>query len=167
MTFLGLTKSPIGYRVVGMSKVITTNKKAFFSYNIESTFEAGIVLQGTEVKSIRQGKVNLKDSYAVVKNEEVFLQNCHISPYSHGTHSNHDPLRLRKLLLHKQEIQKLIGKTKVSGMSLIPLKLYMNNRGIVKLEMGLGKGKKLHDKRQSIKERDARREISRAVKNNY
>jgi len=151
-----------------MSKIIAQNKKAYFSYNITDKFEVGIVLHGTEVKSIRQGKVNLKDGYAVIRNGEVFLQNCHISPYSHGTHDNHDPLRVRKLLMHKLEIKRLIGKVKETSLTLVPLKIYITQRGLVKLEIGLAKGKKLHDKRESMKEKSAKREMDRAMKSrNY
>jgi len=143
---------------------IAKNKKAFFNYSILETFEVGIVLYGTEVKSIRQGKINIKDSYAVIKNDEIFLQNCHISPYSHGTNENHDPLRLRKLLLHKIEIMRLIGKIKENSFTLVPLKVYINKRGLVKMQVGLAKGKKLYDKRQTMKEKTDRREMDRAMK---
>jgi len=147
-----------------MSKIIAKNKKAYFSYTIIDKFEVGIVLHGTEVKSIRQGKVNIKDGYAVIRNGEVFLQNCHISPYSHGTYDNHDPLRVRKLLMHKLEIRRLVGKVKESALTLVPLKLYITQRGLVKLEIGLAKGKKLHDKRESMKAKSAKREIARVMK---
>ena len=144
-------------------KIITENRKAWHDYFIIETFEAGIVLKGTEVKSLREGKVNLKDSFAMVEDEEVFLHNCHISPYIHGNIYNHDPLRIRKLLLHKSEINKLIGKTVEKGLTLIPLKLYFKN-GIAKVEMALAKGKKLHDKREDIKKKTAMREIEKAFK---
>lgn len=143
------------------NKVIkANNKKARHDYFIEESFEVGIVLTGTEVKSIRQGKVNLKDSYAQVENNEIFLNNMHISPYEQGNIYNVDPLRKRKLLLHKKEIKKLIGYTTQQGYSLIPLNLYILN-GLVKLELATAKGKKLHDKRQSIAKRDADRRIQK------
>lgn len=144
-------------------KIVTQNKKAFHDYFIEETLEAGILLQGTEVKSLREGKANLKDSYVIVKDNEVFLLNCHISPYSHGNIMNHDPLRTRKLLLHKKEIEKLQGKAAQKGYSLIPLKLYFRNSH-VKVEVGLAKGKKQYEKRETIKKREADREIERAMK---
>jgi SsrA-binding protein len=144
-------------------KMISVNKEARFSYAIEDKYEAGLVLQGTEVKSLREGRVNLKESYARVKDGEIFLYNCHISEYSHGNRQNHDPLRPRKLLLHRQEIKRLFGKVSQQGYTLVPLQLYFTH-GKAKLEIGLGKGKKLHDKRQTIKERTAKREIERAFK---
>jgi len=144
-------------------KVITINRKARHDYQILDTFETGICLQGTEVKSIRQGMVNLKDSFASISSNEVFLENMHVSPYEHGNIFNHDPLRKRKLLLHKSQIKQLIGKTKEKGLTLVPLKLYLQ-RGLVKVELALAKGKKLYDKRQDIAERDAKREIERAFK---
>lgn len=144
-------------------KIITQNKKAFHDYSIEETIEAGILLQGTEVKSLREGKANLKDSYVIVKDGEVFLLNCHISPYSHGNIMNHDPLRTRKLLLHKKEITKLQGKSAQKGYSLIPLKLYFKDSH-VKVEVGLARGKKQYEKRETIKKREADREIERAMK---
>jgi SsrA-binding protein len=144
-------------------KIICINKKASHSYFIEEKYEAGLVLQGTEVKSLREGRANLKESYARVKDDEVFLYNCHISPYSHGNRSNHDPIRPRKLLLHRREIRKLIGKVAERGYTLVPMSLYFT-RGKAKLEIGLGKGKKLHDKRHTMRERDAKREMERAFK---
>jgi SsrA-binding protein len=144
-------------------KIITQNKKAFHDYSIEETLEAGILLQGTEVKSLREGKANLKDSYVIVKNGEVFLLNCHISPYSHGNIMNHEPLRTRKLLMHKKEIAKLQDKAAQKGYSLIPLKLYFKNSH-VKVEVGLARGKKQYEKRETIKKREADREIERAMK---
>jgi SsrA-binding protein len=144
-------------------KIITQNKKAFHDYSIEETLEAGILLQGTEVKSLREGKANLKDSYVIVKNGEVFLLNCHISPYSHGNIMNHEPLRTRKLLMHKKEIAKLQDRAAQKGYSLIPLKLYFKNSH-VKVEIGLAKGKKQYEKRETIKKREADREIERAMK---
>jgi SsrA-binding protein len=146
------------------SKIVATNRKAYHDYFIEEKFEAGIVLKGTEVKSLREGRVNLQDSYASVKDSEVFLHNCHISPYSHGNLMNHDPIRVRKLLLHKKEINKLLGKTQQKGLTLIPLRLYFTKQGKAKIELGLAKGKKQHDRRESIKTREAGREVERAIK---
>lgn len=145
-------------------KIITTNRKAYHDYFIEEKFEAGIVLTGTEVKSLRDGRANLQDSYADVKDGEVYLHHCHISPYRHGNIMNHDPTRTRKLLLHHKEIDKLIGKTQQKGLTLVPLRMYFSPRGKVKVELGLAKGKKQYDRRESIKARDAGREIERVVK---
>ncbi|MBI5672552.1 MAG: SsrA-binding protein SmpB [Nitrospira sp.] len=145
-------------------KVVATNRKAYHDYFIEEKFEAGIVLKGTEVKSLRDRRVNLQDSYADVKEGEVFLHHCHISPYSHGNMMNHDPIRTRKLLLHRKEINKLLGKTQQKGLTLIPLRIYFSERGQVKVELGLAKGKKQHDRRESIKAREAGREVERAIK---
>ena len=144
-------------------KVVAQNKKAWHDYFIEQTMEAGIVLSGTEVKSIRQGKVNLKDCYAMIEGGEVVLNGMHISPYEQGNIFNKDPLRNRKLLLHKSEISRLIGYTQQKGLSLVPLQLYFK-RGRVKLELGIARGKKLYDKREDIAERDAKREIDRKLK---
>lgn len=145
-------------------KVVATNRKAFHDYFIEERYEAGILLQGTEVKSLREGRVNLQDSYASVRGSEVFLHQCHISPYSHGNIMNHDPTRVRKLLLHKAEIHKLLGKTQQKGLTLIPLRIYFSKRGYAKVELGLAKGKKLYDRRETIKTREAGREVLRAIK---
>lgn len=145
-------------------KVVATNRKAFHDYFIEERFEAGIVLQGTEVKSLRDGRANLQDSYASARDGEVYLYNCHISPYSHGNIMNHDPTRPRKLLLHKKEINKMMGKTQQKGLTLIPLRIYFSKRGHAKVELGLAKGKKLYDRRESIKTREAGREVERAIK---
>lgn len=144
-------------------KIVAQNKKARHDYFIEQAIEAGIVLSGTEVKSIRQGKVNLKDSYAMITGSEVMLNGMHISPYEQGNIFNKDPMRDRKLLLHKAEINRLIGYTQQKGMSLVPLQLYFK-RGKVKLELGIARGKKLYDKREDIAERDAKREIDRRLK---
>lgn len=144
-------------------KILSTNRKAFHDYHILEKIEAGIVLKGTEVKSAREGKVNLKDSYATIKNNELFLFNLHISPYHHGTAFNHDPSRIRKLLLHRKEINKLIGKIKERGLTIIPLKVYLR-RGHIKLEIALVKGKKLYDRRDDISKRDMEREIQRELK---
>ena len=145
-------------------KAVATNRKAYHDYFIEEKFEAGIMLQGTEVKSLREGRVNLQDSYASVKGDEIFLHHCHISPYSHGNIMNHEPLRTRKLLLHRKEIDKLLSKTKQQGLTLIPLRIYFSKRGLAKVELGLAKGKKQHDRRESIKTREASREVERAMK---
>lgn len=145
-------------------KVVAQNRKARHDYFIEQTLEAGIVLSGTEVKSIRQGKVNLKDSYAYIdKNGEVILSGMHISPYEQGNIFNKDPLRDRKLLLHRHEINRLIGYTQQKGLTLVPVQLYFK-KGKVKLELGVARGKKLYDKRQDMAERDAKREIDRRLK---
>jgi SsrA-binding protein len=144
-------------------KLIASNKTARRNYEITDTYEAGMVLTGTEVKALRAGKANLKDSYALVNDGEVFLRELHISPYDHGNRYNHDPLRARKLLLHKREIRKLYGKSREKGLTLIPLKLYFKN-GKVKVEIGIGKGKKLHDRREDIKRREERRDIARDFK---
>jgi SsrA-binding protein len=142
---------------------VTTNRKAYHDYFVEETYEAGIALQGTEVKSLRQGLANLTDSYAIVKNNEVFLFNANISPYPYGNIMNHEPLRTRKLLFHKEEIRKLIGKIMQKGFTLIPLKIYFV-RGKAKVLIGLAKGKKAYDKRETIKEKESRREVERTVK---
>ncbi len=147
-----------------MIKIIAQNRKAYHDYDIIETLEAGIVLKGTEVKSLRQGKVNLKDSYVIIKEGEAFLLNCHISPYSHGNITNHDPLRTRKLLFHKKEIQRLMGKVMEKGLTLIPLKIYFKGP-YAKVEVAVARGKRKYEKRDRIKEREARREIERAVKN--
>jgi SsrA-binding protein len=144
-------------------KVICQNRKAYHDYHIEETFEAGIALSGTEVKSLREGKANVKESYVIIKDHEVFLLNCHISHYSHGNIMNHDPLRTRKLLLHRKEINRLWGKTAMRGFTLIPLKIYFKGP-VAKVEIALAKGKKLFEKRETIKEKDARREIARAIR---
>ena len=147
-----------------MEKVISTNRKARHDYYIEENYEAGVVLTGTEVKSVRGGRVNLKDSYAKIENGEVYLFNMHISPYEQGNRFNHDPLRVRKLLLHKKEIMRLDGKVREKGYALVPLKIYLK-AGLVKVELGLARGKKLYDKRRDIAERDSRREMERAFRN--
>ncbi|GBE05134.1 MAG TPA: SsrA-binding protein SmpB [Nitrospirae bacterium] len=146
-----------------MQNIAATNKKAYHDYFIEETYEAGISLLGTEVKSLRQGRANLKDSYAIIKGTEIFLLNCHISPYSHGNIQNHDPVRTRKLLFHRKEIDKIWGKLSQKGFTLIPLKIYFK-RGKVKVEIGLVKGKRKYEKRESIKAKEARREIERHLK---
>lgn len=144
-------------------KLICNNKKAFHDYFIEEKFEAGMVLRGTEVKSLRLGKANLNDSFALVREGEVFLHNLHISPYDFGNRENHDPERMRKLLLHKAEISRLFGKIREKGYSVVPLRLYFKN-GYIKVELGLAKGKKLYDKREDLKKKDQKREIAVALK---
>ncbi|HHX95936.1 MAG TPA: SsrA-binding protein SmpB [Clostridia bacterium] len=144
-------------------RVVTENRKAHHDYFIEETHEAGIVLVGTEVKSLRAGKVNLKDSFAQIEKGEMFLYNVHISPYDPGNRFNVDPLRPRKLLLHKREINRLLGKVKQQGMTLIPLKIYFK-KGRAKVELALAKGKKVYDKRRVMAERDAQREMARALR---
>jgi len=144
-------------------KVISQNRKAYHDYHIEETVESGIALLGTEVKSLREGRANLKDGYVILKSGEAFLLNCHISPYSHGNIMNHEPLRTRKLLMHRKEIDRLRGKVEGKGFTLIPLKLYFKD-SFVKVEIGLARGKKLFEKRDTIKEREAKREIAKAMK---
>ncbi len=146
-------------------KLVANNKKAYHDYFIEDSYETGIVLTGTEIKSVREGKVSIKESYAKIVNGEVIVMGMNISPYEQGNRYNVDPLRDRKLLMHKQEIRKLIGKLKESGLTLIPLKLYLNEDGRAKLELGLARGKKNYDKRESIAQRDAKRDIDRRMKN--
>lgn len=147
-------------------RVIAKNPTAYHNYAIENKFEAGIVLSGTEIKSIRNGKANLKDTYAHIKNGEVFVVGMHISPYEQGNIFNKDPLRDRKLLLNKREINKLVGLVNQKGYSLVPISLYFKGN-LVKLELGVGKGKKLYDKRQDIAKKDAERKISQAIKEKY
>ncbi len=144
-------------------KLICNNKKAFHEYFIEEKFEAGMVLHGTEVKSLRNGKANLNDAFAQVKNGEAFLNNLHISPYDFGNRENHDPDRMRKLLLHKTEITRLFGKIREQGYTLVPLRLYFKD-GKVKAELGLAKGKKLYDKRDDMKKKDMKRDVAQAMK---
>jgi SsrA-binding protein len=144
-------------------KNIAENRKAFHDYHILETFEAGLVLMGTEVKSIREGRVNLRDSYARTEGGEVFVYNIHIQPYSHRGYADHDPLRKRKLLLHQHEILKLTGKVIEKGMTLVPVRMYFKN-GRVKVALGLAKGKQAHDKRETIKRREVDRETRAAVK---
>lgn len=146
-------------------KVVAKNPVAYHNYNIEDKIEAGIVLSGTEIKSIRTGRVNLKDSYASINNGECYVYSMHISPYEHGNIFNKDPLRDRKLLLNKKEINKLFGKIKQDGYSLIPISLYFKG-SFVKLELGIGKGKKLYDKRQDIAKKDAELRIRKAIRAN-
>lgn len=145
-------------------KIITENKKARHDYFVEDTYEAGIELFGTEVKSLRQGKTNLKDSHIIIRGGEMFVIGMHISPYEKGNIFNKDPLRTRKLLMHRREIDRLFGKMKIDGYTLIPLKAYFKN-GYVKIEVALCKGKKLHDKREDAAIKDMNRAIDRATKN--
>lgn len=145
-------------------KVVCTNKKAYHDYTIEQVLEAGMVLSGPEVKSLRAGKANLKDGYAQVRQGEVFLYNVHISPYVFATHYSPDPLRPRKLLLHRKEISKLIGKVKEQGCTLVPLKVYFNEKGKAKLSLGLARGKKHYDKRESLKKQEADRDMERVMR---
>lgn len=148
----------------GQGKAIAQNRKASHEFFIEETYESGIVLQGTEIKSIRAGRVNLKDSFARIERGEVFLYNMHVSTYEQGNRFNHEPTRPRKLLLHRKEIDKLIGETQQAGYSLVPLKMYIKN-GVAKVLIGLGKGKKKYDKREDLKQKQAKRDIDRAIKN--
>ncbi len=145
-------------------KVIATNKKAYHDYHVESTFEAGMVLKGPEIKSIRAGRVNLQDGYAQIKNGEVWIHNVHISPYKFATHESPDPRRVRKLLLSRREIRKLLGKVQERGFTLIPLKIYLNRKGLAKLALGLCKGKTKYDKRHALKKKDLDREMSKLGK---
>ncbi len=149
-----------------MEKILVKNPTAYHNYSIENTIEAGIVLTGTEIKSIRNGKVNLKDTYININNGEVFVYGMHISPYEFGNIFNKDPLRTRKLLLNRREIDKLYGMIKQKGVSLVPTKMYMKGNK-VKLEIGIGKGKKLYDKREDIAKKDAQMKINRALKNDF
>jgi len=141
-------------------KIITSNKKATFEYKIEERFEAGLVLLGTEVKSLRAGKANLQEAYCNVESGEMVIRGCHIAPYDHGNRANHEPARTRKLLLHKREIEKLDKATRQKGYTIVPMKLYFKN-GRAKLEIGLGKGKKLYDKRADIADRESSRRLDR------
>lgn len=145
-------------------KVLSVNRKARHEYHVIETFEAGIALAGTEVKSLRAGKANMQDSFARVENSELVLYNMHISPYEQGNRYNQEPKRPRKLLMHKREIMRLLGKTREKGYSMIPLKIYFKNSW-VKVELALAKGKKLYDRREDVAERDAKREMQRALKN--
>ena len=147
-----------------MSKIIVTNRKAYRDYEVLESIESGIELKGSEVKSLRAGKINLDDSFARSEKEEIFLYNAHISHYTEASYLNVDPDRPRKLLLHKNQIQRIIGKLTQKGLTLVPLKIYFNDRGFVKVELALCKGKKLYDKRESIKRRETDREMRRAVK---
>ncbi len=144
-------------------KIVATNKKAYHDFFIEDVYETGLVLTGTEVKSLRQGNANLKESFCRIKDGEVFINNMHISPYEQGSRENPDPTRVRKLLLHREEIAKLIRKVEEKGLSLVPTKLYFKG-GRAKLEIGIARGKKLHDKRETLKRKEADREMAKVVK---
>lgn len=148
-------------------KIVARNRKARHEYFIEETIEAGIVLKGTEVKSVREGRVNIKESYGVVENGEVFIYNMHISPYEQGNIYNTDPLRKKKLLLHKREIRKLESAVMQKGYTLVPLSVYINEDGLVKVELAVAKGKKLYDKRESIAKRDAERRMQQHLSEKY
>ncbi|MBU0944000.1 MAG: SsrA-binding protein SmpB [Proteobacteria bacterium] len=148
-------------------KIVCKNKKAFHDYHIDTTYEAGIMLSGPEVKSLRAGKANLRDGYAQIDGRgELYLHNVHISFYTFATHNPNEPLRVRKLLLHKRELQKLIGKLKEKGLALIPLKIYFVANGKAKVELGLARGKKMYDKRASLKEKQSDRELQRVMRHN-
>ena len=144
-------------------KTIALNRRARHEYTIDETFEAGIVLTGTEIKSIRAGKVNLADAYARVERDEAWLIGAHIAPWAQGNRSNHEPKRVRKLLLHRSEIDELMGRAKAKGQTIVPLRLYISQRGRAKVELGLARGKQLHDRRRDIAERDARRDVAREL----
>ncbi|TCV97894.1 SsrA-binding protein [Longibaculum muris] len=147
-------------------KIVSQNKKAYHDFFILDTYEAGIELKGTEIKSVRKGSVNLKDSFIRIKNDEAFIENMHIAPYEQGNRFNHEPLRTRKLLLHKKQIKKLQKEEKENGLTIVPTKLYFNTSKL-KVEVALARGKKLYDKRQDLKEKDSKRDIERALKNAY
>ena len=146
------------------TKVVASNRKAFHNYSIEEKIEAGLILKGTEVKSLREGRVNLREAYATVAQGKAVLHNCHIGEYSHGNIMNHEPLRTRGLLLHKKQIQKLTGQVQQKGLTIVPLRIYFNLRGTAKIELGLALGKKHYDRRESVKKREADREMERAMK---
>jgi len=145
------------------ARTVAVNRRARYEYLIEETFDAGLVLTGTEIKSVRAGKVNLAEAYARIEHDEAWLVGAHIAPWPGADRQNHEPRRDRKLLLHRREIDVLLGRTRAKGLTLVPLRLYLTSRGLAKLEIGLGRGKKLHDKRRAIAERDARRDVERAV----
>lgn len=148
-------------------KIIATNKNAYHDYEILETLEAGIALTGSEVKSIREGRISLKESYAEFNGEELYLVDCNISPYHAANVFNHEPLRPRKLLLHKKELKRLAGKVQEKGLTLVPTKVYLNDRGLVKVELALARGKKTYEKREAIKKRDVEREIRAAIKKRF
>jgi SsrA-binding protein len=150
----------------GDGNLIAQNRKARYEYSILDTVEAGMVLRGTEIKSIRAGRINLKDGYAGIRGNELWLYNVHIAPFKEGNQFNHDPLRTRKLLLKRKEIDRLVGEVKQGGVTLVPLKVYIKN-GVAKVLLGLAKGKKQYDKRETIKRRDQERQVRRAIKDNY
>ena len=146
------------------TKDVVVNRKAFHDYAIEEKMEAGVALKGTEVKSLREGRANLREAYSAVQKGQVVLHNCHIGTYSHGNQMNHEPLRPRILLLHRKEINKVMGRIQQKGMTVIPLRIYFNKRGIAKVEIGLGRVKKHYDRREAVKKREAGREMERAMK---
>src|SRR6476659_6331070 len=148
---------------VADEKTIALNRRARHDFTIDETFEAGVVLTGTEIKSIRAGKINLADAYARIERGEAWLVGAHIAPWEGGNRQNHEPKRDRKLLLHRNQIDQLLGKSKAKGLTLIPLKIYITDRGKAKLELGLGKGKQLYDRRREIQARDVRREVEREL----
>jgi SsrA-binding protein len=148
---------------MGANRTLVENRRARFNYEILETIEAGIALKGTEVKSLREGKANIQEAYADIRDGEVFLVGSHISPYSHGNRTNHDPLRDRRLLLNAREIRRLQGKVAEKGLTLVPMRLYVKGR-LIKLKLGVGRGKKLVDKREDIKRRDQEREIQRSMR---
>lgn len=152
---------------MGQRKLIANNKKARHDYFIDEVYEAGIALTGTEIKSMRQGKVNLKESYAKIEHGEVIVYNMHISPYEQGNRYNVDPIRPRKLLLHKKEIRKLIGYTTQKGLTLVPLQIYLNGRGLAKMEVAVARGKKLYDKRDDMAKKDAARRMEKEMKKKW
>lgn len=154
--------SKIEQRRTGDVKTVATNRKARHDYLIEETYEAGLVLTGTEIKSVRAGRVSLRDSFAMVKEGELWLMNAHIAPYDQGTYANHEPRRSRKLLMHRREINRIAGKLQEKGFTLVPLRFYLKNN-LAKVELGLGRGKKQYDKRTALREKETRREIDRAV----
>lgn len=141
-----------------------TNRQATFEYFIDDKYEAGLVLYGTEVKSLRQGRASFNDSYCYIHKGELWIKNLHIAEYSHGTSSNHDPLRERKLLLNKKELRKIEGKIKEKGITVVPLRIFFSEKGLAKMQIGLGKGKKIYDKRETIKQRDTQREMKKYLK---
>lgn len=147
-------------------EIVSQNKKAYHDYFILDTYEAGIELKGTEIKSVRKGSTNLKDAFIRIKNDEAYIENMHIAPYEQGNRFNHEPLRTRKLLLHKKQIKKLQKEVKENGLTIVPTKLYFNTSKL-KIEIALARGKKLYDKRQDLKAKDAKRDVERALKNAY
>ena len=148
---------------MGEMKTVALNRRARHDFTIDETFEAGLVLTGTEIKSIRAGKVTLSDAYARVERDEAWLIGAHIAPWAHGNRNNHEPKRIRKLLLRRSEIDELLGRAKAKGQTIVPLRLYINERGRAKVELGLARGKQLHDRRRDIAARDARRDMARAL----
>jgi SsrA-binding protein len=144
-------------------QTMAVNRRARHEFTIDETFEAGIVLTGTEIKSVRNGKVNLADAYARIEHDEAWLIGAHIAPFEQGNRNNHEPKRMRKLLLHRSEIDELLGRTRAKGQTIVPLRLYLTSRGRAKLELGLARGKQLHDRRRDIADRDARRDVAREL----